>query len=343
MTIDGEEVRFMRGRQAAQESRRTSRRVNHAVSMMMVPKHRQIREFNSASDNGDANGQPQDRPDFENQFDCCDWRCDPNKPGNFPYFTILISLLQIGIFVYYYTLNTDAAGVLAYQFDSFNENTLCSPFILSPWHRHEVWRYMLYQFNHAGWTHLFSNLLFQLTLGSLIESVHGTRDVIFIYCGGVVLGACTGLVLSPDKMTVGASGGDYALVFAYLANLIVNWDSMVGKTVWKWARLAFLVWFISMDIYNFVANKLNSVSIGGHLGGAIVGLTLGLYILENFYESHPVEKYISYGGLFMFIVFVIFSVCWQIFSPTLKENDSTLPPCRYFGHCLANANATSCS
>ena len=211
---------------------------------------------------------------------------------------------QKGVFVYYYTLNGD--GVLAYTFDSFNENTLCSPFILSPWHRQEVWRYLLYQFNHAGWTHLFSNLLFQITLGPLIESVHGTRDVIFIYLGGVVLGACTGLVLSPDKMTVGASGGDYALVFAYLANLIVNWDSMVGRRVWKWARLAFLVWFISMDIYNFVANKLASVSIGGHLGGAIVGLTLGLYILENFYESHPVEKYISYGGLVLFIVFVIF-------------------------------------
>ena len=77
----------------------------------------------------------------------------------------------------------------------------------------------------------------QLILGPLIESVHGTRDVIFIYFGGVVLGACTGLLLSPDKMTVGASGGDYALVFAYLANLIVNWDSMVSGKIWKWARL----------------------------------------------------------------------------------------------------------
>ena len=105
-------------------------------------------------------------------------RCDPTKPGNFPYFTIIISLVQIGefevdqgkineprlgVFIYYYTLNSDDPNVRPYSIDSFNENTLCTPFLLSPWHREEVWRYLLYQFNHAGWTHLFSNLLFQFS------------------------------------------------------------------------------------------------------------------------------------------------------------------------------------
>ena len=54
-------------------------------------------------------------------------------------------------------------------------------------------------------------------------------------------------------MLVGASGGDYALIFAYLANLIINWDSMIscksvqdpnksfcGKIPWKVLRLIFL-------------------------------------------------------------------------------------------------------
>ena len=60
-----------------------------------------------------------------------------------------------------------------------------------------------------------------------------------------------------------------------------------------------------MDIYNFIAHKMNSVSVGGHLGGAVVGLTLGLFILENFYEQKA-EKYVSYGGLALFIAFCIF-------------------------------------
>ena len=275
-----------------------------------------------------------DRRDFETQFDCCDFRCDPTKPGNFPYFTLLISFAQIGVFIYFYTLDKDAEGVQYYDIDGFNRNTLCTPIILSPWHRQEVWRYFLYQFNHAGWSHLFSNMLFQFSLGSLIETVHGTRDVIVIYFSGVVMGACTGLAMSPDKMTVGASGGDYALVFAYLANLIINWDSMVAGKVWKWVRLVFLVWFIGMDVWNFFANKMASVSIGGHLGGAIVGLTLGLYVLENFYQSRG-EKYVQYIGLSLFICFVIFSICWQSFHPSLRLRDDELPPCRYFKDCAA--------
>ena len=51
-----------------------------------------------------------------------------------------------------------------------------------------------------------------------------------------------------------------------------------------------------MDIWNFVANKNDTVSVGGHIGGAIVGVTLGVYILENFYEQ-KFEKIISYIGL----------------------------------------------
>ena len=52
-----------------------------------------------------------------------------------------------------------------------------------------------------------------------------------------------------------------------------------------------------MDIWNFVANKTGDVSIGGHIGGAIVGLTLGLFIMENFFVSRcdNVFKYIGLG------------------------------------------------
>ena len=77
------------------------------------------------------------------------------------------------------------------------------------------------------------------------------------------------------------------------------------KKTYEYSTKAFLVWFIGMDIYNFVAHKMSSVSVGGHLGGAVVGLTLGLYILENFYEQKA-EKYVSYVGLALFIAFCIF-------------------------------------
>ena len=52
-----------------------------------------------------------------------------------------------------------------------------------------------------------------------------------------------------------------------------------------------------MDVWNFVANKTEDVSVGGHIGGAIVGLTLGLFIMENFFVSRcdNVMKYLGLG------------------------------------------------
>jgi len=245
--------------------------------------------------------------------------------------------VDIAIFTYYYALPKDDPDNANYSIDAFNMNTICSPFILSPWHRQEVWRYFLYQFNHAGITHLISNLIFQIIIGSLIEMVHGSWVTMGLYFGGVVGGAMMGLAFSPEKMTVGASGGDYALIFAYLANLILNWDSMISRKPWKWARLAFIVWFIAMDIWNFVANKTGDVSIGGHIGGAIVGLTLGLFIMENFFVSRC-DNVFKYIGLACFIIFIIFNICWQIFNPKLRAQDELGPPCGYFSSC---GNCTS--
>ena len=52
-----------------------------------------------------------------------------------------------------------------------------------------------------------------------------------------------------------------------------------------------------MDIWNFVANKTGDVSVGGHIGGAVVGLTLGLFIMENFFVSRfdNIMKYVGLG------------------------------------------------
>merc|ERR1711953_323736 len=277
---------------------------------MLIPKNRHLKmDYSSA--------------EYSSQFDCCDWKCDPSKPGNFPYFITLITIVDIAVFTAYYW------GKPGGELMQFNWDTICTPLIMSPWHRAEFWRYFLYQFNHAGITHLASNMVFQIVIGGLIEVVHGSWAVMGVYFSGVLAGSMTGLALSPDKMTVGASGGDYALVFAYLANLIINWDSMVSSKPWKWCRLAFLCGFIGLDIWSFVSSTENKVSVGGHLGGAIVGLTLGLFVLENFYTQDH-EKIISRIALGIFIAFMVGSIIFQVLYPAFKANDAKGPPCSHF-------------
>jgi len=194
----------------------------------------------------------------------------------------------------------------------------------------------MYQFNHAGISHLIGNLVFQLIIGTLLEIVHGSWRVMLIYFIGVLAGSLTASVFEPSKMLVGASGGDYALVFAFLANLIINWDSMGGGKPWKWVRLGFLVMFIGGDlgagIYRAIKSHGTNTSIGAHLGGAIVGLTLGLAILHNF-QVKKWEGVCKWIGVAIFIVAALFAIFWNAFWPAFAHWDNMEPPCSYFSEC----------
>ena len=65
---------------------------------------------------------------------------------------------------------------------------LKSNLILDPQKRSDVWRYLTYQFLHAGFPHIFGNLLMQLFLGIPLELVHGTVRVGMVYTVGVTVG-----------------------------------------------------------------------------------------------------------------------------------------------------------
>jgi len=87
------------------------RSVSRGVSRMMIPTNRPIKQYDDTVNNKD---------EFEDWFDPCDFRCDSTKPGNFPYFIILISLVDIAIFTYYYALPKDDPETDPYNIDGFN-------------------------------------------------------------------------------------------------------------------------------------------------------------------------------------------------------------------------------
>ena len=118
-------------------------------------------------------------------------------------------------------------------------------------------------------------------LGSILELVHGSWRLLVLYFSGVILGGLFAMALSPGTFLVGASGGDYALIFAFLANVIINWNSMTGDLSSKirWFRLTFVVVWLSFDIgtliYRFLTYKVSHISWQAHLGGGLAGITLG--------------------------------------------------------------------
>ncbi|GAB0197667.1 rhomboid-related protein 3 [Grus japonensis] len=140
------------------------------------------------------------------------------------------------------------------------------------------------------------------------------------------------LAVSVADMTapvVGSSGGVYALVSAHLANIVMNWSGM--KCQFKLLRMAVALICMSFEFGRAVWLRFHpSVyppcphpSFMAHLGGVMVGITLGVIILRN-YEQRLQDQTLWWIFLSIYVIFVLFAIFWNIFAYSLL--DLKLPP-----------------
>ena len=112
----------------------------------------------------------------------------------------------------------------------------------------------------------------------------------------------------PRAFLVGCSGGVYALIFAHLANVMMNWNEMKHA----WLRLSVLIVFTIADTANAIYYRSLQgrgkvkISFAAHIAGAIGGFLLGALVLRNL-------KLLKWEGL----------AWWALFYTTLA----------YFGVC----------
>nr|XP_020839265.1 rhomboid-related protein 2 isoform X2 [Phascolarctos cinereus] len=146
-----------------------------------------------------------------------------------PVFIAIISILQLGIFVYYTfwkpqeEWNTPEMGIWE------------SPFIYRPDKRKQAWRFISYMMVHVGFQHICGNVLMQLLLGLPLEMVHKGHRVGLVYLSGVFAGSLGSSVCEPFQALVGASGGVYALTGGYFMNVLVlhlTWDLPSSENLW---------------------------------------------------------------------------------------------------------------
>lgn len=149
----------------------------------------------------------------------------------------------------------------------------------------EVWQLFTYMFMHAGFSHLFFNMLALWMFGMELENTWGSRKFLTYYlvCG---LGAgLANLLIAPLFTTVGptigASGAIYGVLLAF--GLIFP------------DRLIFIYFFVPLKAKYFVilymviefvsVSNTDGIAHFAHLGGAIVGL---IYLLaDGFRFSWP--------------------------------------------------------
>ncbi|XP_055912787.1 protein rhomboid [Eupeodes corollae] len=231
-----------------------------------------------------------------------------------PLFVIMISLLEIGVFLYdYMTVDFQPEQNIPISQDSV--------LIYRPDRRQEIWRFVSYMVLHANWFHLGFNVVVQLLFGLPLETVHGSARIACIYLAGVFAGSLGTSVVESEVYLVGASGGVYALLAASLANLLLNF----GEMRYAVSKLASVLIFVSCDVgyalysqYVNEPNKAPAVSYIAHITGALAGLTIGLLVLKNF-EHKTHENLMWWLALGVYTAFTIFAIVFNLINTVTAQ------------------------
>jgi membrane associated rhomboid family serine protease len=229
---------------------------------------------------------------------------------SFPPFTRAIKIL-VGINVGVYLLQFLLAR--ASQGDAANAITLTFGLVARAVVHGRVYQLLTYGFIHAGFLHLFFNMLWLWMFGSMIERHFGSRQFWEFYLFGIFGAAITTVVLaytigsiihlSPTTLTIGASGGIYAIL---MAAAMLYGDQEVFLFPFPFAmKLKYLVAILGFIALVSALGAPGDTANIAHLGGLLFGylylklvprrgLTFafseGYYGLRNYYHRLKRER-----------------------------------------------------
>jgi membrane associated rhomboid family serine protease len=133
----------------------------------------------------------------------------------------------------------------------------------------DYWRIVTSGFLHAGLLHIFFNMYLLYLLGNMLEPAIGSVRFALVYFVSLFAGSLGALIVSPDTLTVGASGAVFGLMGAAAVELsargINPMETGIGGLI------------IFNLLFSFV---FSGISIGGHIGGLIGGALTGFLFLQ---------------------------------------------------------------
>lgn len=153
---------------------------------------------------------------------------------------------------------------------------LFGPFVVEG----QWYRLVTSAFVHAGLVHLGFNMIVLWWLGGALERYAGSLRTGAIYLASILWGAAGALLMAPDALTVGASGGIYGLMVALLVLERQQGIALLGSGIGVFLLLNLAITFV-----------IPGISIGGHLGGLLGGF-LAAIVLSGFGRGH-----MAYGRL----------------------------------------------
>jgi membrane associated rhomboid family serine protease len=133
----------------------------------------------------------------------------------------------------------------------------------------EYYRIVTGGFLHSGLIHLGLNMLALFFLGALLERAIGPWRFAGIYAVSLLGGSLGALILSPNELTVGASGAVFGLMAAAFLEARDRGRNDVAS------QIGFYV--VINLVFTF---SVPNISVGGHVGGLVAGGILTLFLAQ---------------------------------------------------------------
>lgn len=131
------------------------------------------------------------------------------------------------------------------------------------------WTPLTYMFLHAGFAHIFFNMLALFFFGPQIEVRLGSRDFLLLYFISGLGGALASLIFAPNAPVVGAS----AAVFGIMLGFAMYWPDapiylwMIVPIKAKWLITGLVV----ISLFSGITGAEAGVAHFAHLGGFATG------------------------------------------------------------------------
>jgi membrane associated rhomboid family serine protease len=135
------------------------------------------------------------------------------------------------------------------------------------------WQLLTYMFMHAGFLHIFFNMLALWMFGMELENVWGSKKFLIYYLmcgiGGGLSNLLVGYLMGQGAPTVGASGAIFGVLLAF-GMLFPNRLIYIYFFLPMRAKYLVILW-IGLELMYGVTGTADGVAHFAHLGGAFVG------------------------------------------------------------------------
>lgn len=218
---------------------------------------------------------------------------DEIKARRVPVVNYLLILVNVGVFIYQY-LNAAKMDAIVAQYAMVPAN------LTAALNRDTLKTVVTSMFMHAGWLHLFGNMLYLWIFGDNVEDRLGHLAYLNFYLAGGFVAAAAHVLFNPHSTapTVGASGAIGAVLGAYLV-FYPRARIYTFIPIGFWARLRLVpavvvlgLWFVLQLFSGFASLDARGADVGGtafwaHIGGFLFGLLIGFLFKPDKSESAP--------------------------------------------------------